>query len=98
MYLFVENQPLESTADHIITYTNNVTGHGEDFGHICCQPVTDKHRNINESNTLYVLLLFKNKTGVINNVIREKLGMKHKQKQVYLPISNYVRMTSLTKM
>ncbi len=47
LFLFVEKQPLESTADHIILYKNNVTGHGEDFGHVCCQPVTDKQNNRN---------------------------------------------------
>ncbi len=46
--LFVENQPLQCAAEHIILCNNNVIGHGEDFGHICSQPLTDRIKWINE--------------------------------------------------
>ncbi len=37
--LFFCGQPVEGTADHILLYDNQITGHCKHFSHVCCQPV-----------------------------------------------------------
>lgn len=48
-HLGIQNQPLDGAAENIFIYANDVTGHSEDFGHVCCQPVPQRKQAVKRS-------------------------------------------------